>query len=287
MDLYNKIEKLRSEKQSWTIVAAFTSIFMVFTFVRMTLFSLIFLVVVLISFSKVKDCNKKIQKVYKNEFLYGILNQYFDNVIFNWEGGFLPDEIKKMGLNRMGNRFFSEDYISAVYNGVAFQQAEVKIQNVTGTGENRSVQTYFKGRVFVFEYGMKDVISTMVFSKNYMYEGRGIGLKYNKVEMESVGFNQRFVVKSARDIDAFFVLTPQIMECINILKNKYGNVAFHFTPLRVYVAYNTTENAFDLDTRKKLDLGLERERREKDIAVIIDLINALQISNNRDGEQIS
>lgn len=284
MDLYNKIENLRSKKQSLTIIVGFSCVFMVLLFVRVTIISLILMPVIIGGIKKIKAYNREIQKTYKDEFLYGILKEYFEDVVINWEHGFNREDVERIGLARMGNRFYSEDLISATYDGVCFRQSEVRIEDEHGSGDDKTIVTYFKGRMFSFEYDIKDIVSTMIYSKNYAIEGKGLGLKYGKVEMESTEFNRDFNVKSARDIDAFYVLTPQMMEFITALKQRYGNIAVHFTPKRVYVAYNSNKNAFDLDTRKRLDLGLEREKRAKDIEVIIDIIKTLKITNERRSE---
>ena len=95
--------------------------------------------------------------------------------------------------------------------------------------------------------------------------------------LQNEGFNRSFKVKSGRAEDAFYVLTPHMMECIQDLKQRFSNIAIHYTPSKIYVAYKTDENAYDIDTDMSVDLKREEAASRRDMQVIIDIINALKI----------
>lgn len=223
--------------------------------------------------------NRQYQELYKNAFVISVLNQTFTDVQVNWELGFTRQNIEQMGLLKLGNRFNSEDLIHGVYEGVSFDQADVTIKNVTGSGKNRHTTTYFKGRVFAFDLQKSDIHSVGIRSKDFQYYGNLNGFHHEDVKLESESFNREFKVMATYPVDAFYVLTPQTMECVTDLHQRAGNVAMRYLGNKLYVAINTIGNAFDGDIKKPFVYVDEINKIKRDCAVIIDIINRLRIGD--------
>ena len=223
--------------------------------------------------------NRQYQELYKNAFVISVLNQTFTDVQVNWDLGFTRQNIEQMGLLKLGNRFASEDLIHGVYEGVSFDQADVTIKNVTGSGKNRHTTTYFKGRVFAFDLQKSDIRSVGIRSKDFQYYGNLNGFHHEDVHLESETFNREFKVMATYPVDAFYVLTPQTMECVTDLHRRAGNVALRYLGNKLYVAVNTTGNAFDGDIKKPFVYVDEINKIKGDCAVIIDIINRLRIGD--------
>lgn len=216
------------------------------------------------------------KEMYKVTFLQGLLTEMFEQVDYRWNYGFSSEEVQRLGLVRLGNRFHSEDYLQATYKGVRFEQADVTIRHVSGSGKNRTTTTYFKGRMFKFHTTIKKVVDVQVFSETFHYRARPAeGFKMHKVELEELEFNNQFDVFSFDEVEAFYVLTPPMMERIKFLREKYGNVAFHFKPNEVYVAFNCQRDAFDPVITRKISYPQERARMEEDVSDIIHIIEAM------------
>ncbi len=228
---------------------------------------------------RMSKINRQYQELYKNAFVISVLNQTFMDVQVNWESGFTRQNIEQMGLLKLVNRFDSEDLIHGVYEGVAFDQADVTIENVTGSGKNRHTTTYFKGRVFVFDLQKSDIRSVGIRSKDFQYYGNLNGFHHEDVKLESESFNREFKVMAAYPVDAFYVLTPQTMECVTDLHRRAGNVALRYLGNKLYVAVNTAGNAFDGDIKKPFVYVDEINKIKGDCAVIIDIINRLRIGD--------
>lgn len=223
--------------------------------------------------------NKKVfQNLYKNTFLVGMLEDYFTDVVCQWKTGFDKDFVEELGIIQKGNRFHSEDYIKAVYNGVHFEQSDVEIEKETGSGKNHRVVTYFGGRMFEFNFPKTDYKSVMVFSKKFPYMGEGTEPRYEEVKLEGTEFNKKFKVLAANAHDGFYILTPQVMECLEKVLDKYDNVALHYIEGKLYVAINMKTNAFEGDMYKKIVYEKELEKIKYDIEVICDIIDALDLS---------
>lgn len=213
------------------------------------------------------------KNIYKNTFVKSMLGSMLDNVEYDWRRGFLGTEVIQFGIVRMGNCFNSEDYISAEYRNVKFRQADVVIKNVRGSGRNRRVETYFQGRMFEFNYQSKLVSNVKIFSKAYVSR---LNLNDNRVEMEDVDFNTNFNVYSAAPHDAYYILTPPMMEKLRAVSRRYENIAFRFAPGKLYVGINTYDS-FDAGVTRKLSFPEEQARMKKDVQVIIDIIEMIDL----------
>ena len=224
---------------------------------------------------------KRLKYLYKETFVRQMLNQHFQDVYYNWEQGMDQMLIKASGVCRLGNRYHSEDYLNAVYRGIRFQQADVTIQYHTSNGKNSHTTTYFQGRMFCFEYPTKRSLAVQVFSKNFLYAGEPGGrIRKDKLQMESVEFNKEFTVRSEMEHDAFYILTPQMMERLMALKRKYGNVTLVFDRGYLMVGLNSRMDSFDANLHKPIDYQNEMMRMRADVAVIEELIQLLNCIPN-------
>ncbi len=305
MDIYSQLEYLRQKSKSYNkIIIAMVVVFVLTcTVVPMLLMvavnkqgdtmdegavgaipiiaafaGVIFMVVMMAAACRKGKYNKEFQSLYKDNFLVGLLRQQFPDVQYNWQQGFNRDAVAAVGLVQMGNRYYSEDFICGTYDGVFFEQSDVTIKNVVRSGKHTHTYTHFKGRMFTFNYDMKDISSTLIFSRDFGYKGRGFKCPYEDVKVESIDFNKLFKIQSARAVDAFYILTPHMMECIYNLERYLGNIALHFTPGKVHVAFNSSTNAFNANIDQPLDFNMETQKRMQEMQIIIDIIKALRIS---------
>ncbi len=232
---------------------------------------------------------KDYKKIYKENFVVSVLNEVFDNVKYDYKKGFNSAYVRTFGLTRLGNKFESEDYLRASYKGINFEQADVVISYHTSHSSNKNshTTTYFKGRMFAFDFPFKSVSSVQVFTENYPYRGTPtINEKLNKIEMESDLFNKRFDVLALDDEEAFYVLTPQMMEKIESIRDKYNHVAMHFSGNKLYVGIWTSDNAFDGNPKRKIDYLEEKEATLRDAHVITGIIDALGIMKPEDSDNV-
>ena len=223
--------------------------------------------------------SKNYKQEYKKLFVEGPLNQNFQYVVYDWKAGFTKEAVRSFGLTAIGNRFHSEDYIRAVFDGVPFEMSDVTVQDVRSTGKSTYTVTYFKGRMLVFDFPDKAVGSVQVFTDNFKYRGRPFGnLRPQKVEMEGVNFNRRFDVTAFSPHDAFYLLTPQFMEKLDHLASNYTSIGIHFCGNKVFVGFNEPyNNAFDSKSMmNKLSYDEEMAKTQKEINDIKFIISMLR-----------
>ena len=274
-----KLEALRKKMSTIHILMAAPLIFMIFfgmknPGIEMMLF-LVYALILLVMTKYIMSLNKEYKELYKQTFVAEVLTKEFDNVMYVWQEGFQEAYVRSFNVVKLGNRYSTEDYLSASYKGVHFEQADVTIKYHSSSGKHSHTTTYFKGRMFVFDFPNKNVASVRCFSSNFMYRA---STKNQKIEMESVDFNKDFDVDAFYDHDAFYLLTPQLMNRITYLKSQYGNVAVILTGNKLMVAINMSSDAFDhVSINKKIDYPSEVEKIKKDVQVIKDIVDILAI----------
>ena len=297
IDIMRDLEVRRKNIQFKTIVpiAVFFALFFGMMFSgsnssAINMYPVLFIgaMVLIVVFSiQVSKERKEFKRIYKENFVVGALQEILGNVTYNPMYGFSEQEVAKTGIIQMGNRFSSEDYIEGCYDGVHFKQSDVVVKRVVKSGKNTHTYIHFSGRLFEFECPQSENVSTLLFSKNYAYPGHGLGMRYDKIKMENEAFNKRFKIRAVRDIDAFYILTPHMMECVDNILMKAKSVGLHFTNNKLYLGINYGGmKAFDANMNRPLIYADEVARIKADTGVIVDIIKTLKLDENSRQEQI-
>ncbi|MCM1084330.1 MAG: DUF3137 domain-containing protein [Clostridium sp.] len=289
-EIVSRLEKLRKEInfRNHIFMIVFFVTFFAGIFISMfgsegfqAFIGLMFFLAFIVAFVFGMHGNNKIKEfkaLYKQQFVAALLGEFFENPQYIWDKGFTSEAVRSFGISQMGNRFHSEDYISGIYKGVSFEQSDVRIQYHT-SGKNSRTTTYFSGRMFVFHFTGRNVLPLQIFSEGFSYRARPIErFKMNKVNMESVEFNRCFDVKAAREHDAFYVLTPPMMEKLFNLQSRFGNVALHFDGDKLFLGFKCGLGAFDPDMKRPIDYPTEREKMKNDMQVIMDIIDIMELA---------
>lgn len=227
-----------------------------------------------------KRLEERFVDLYKESFVTTVINSFIEGTTYKDHRGFSEMDVATFGLVRVGNTFKSEDLICGSYKGVDFRQADVNIQNVVQVKDEKRIEQYFGGRMFEFTYTGKYVQNVKVFSKNFKIT---LNLDAPIIDLESVDFNNAFDVYTLEPVDAFYILTPQVMERLVRLQRRYNNIAFRFGDKRVCVAIDGI-NSFEPDYRRKISYLEEKERIKGEFNVITEMIELLGLIPEDDKE---
>lgn len=254
--------------------------FIIFIFVGMG-----YLILSVIPKSKVAEIELK--TLYKDTFLNGMFNEFFENARYMGTLGFTPHKVREFELHDIGEEFESEDHLSGTYKGVHFEQADVHTWTYHRKREHNQIETYFYGRMFIFDLPVHNIQSMKVLNKlplNAKNDHRIRSSESKRVEMESVEFNKAFSVYSEDAHEAFYILTPSMMERLMQMFERYckisdyafQNISFHFKGSKLYFTMECDNKAFDAG-KFPISYPDEKKKLEADIQVIIDLIEALDL----------
>ncbi len=243
--------------------------------------------IIFLGYFKLKNAQKDMKALYKDAFVREPLINNFENVIYEPGNGFALENVKNFQLCTTGNRFYSEDYICANYRGVNFEVAQVYAAYVDNSGDSSYSETYFDGRMMVFNFPDKLVTSVSVFSRKFKHRAvKRKEVKKNDVELEAAQFNKDFDVFTPVPHDAFYLLTPPVMERLQALDSKYKGIAMNVIGNRVVLAFNEPgKNAFDSNVSiGKVDIDLEMKKVQTEIddiktfiSVILNLSNEAEV----------
>ena len=232
----------------------------------------------------IKSISIEYKYLYKGNFVVKVLNEKLDDVEYDYDRGFEDRYVREFGIVTMGDEYSSEDYLKASYKGIGFEQADVTIKN----REDDSDTLIFKGRMFVFDFPYKKVSPVQIFTKFFPYKGTSIGnFIMKKVEMESEQFNKTFDIKAANEIEAFYLLTPHMMENIVRIKQKYNHVALNFQDNKLFLGIWTLKDTFDGNPIRRINYLREKEDVLKEVTVITDIIDALYLMKDENANMDS
>lgn len=218
---------------------------------------------------KMQVCKRKFRSDYKEAFVKNALEDILEDVNYISNSGFSGKEVREFGLLKMGTSFKSEDYLRAKYKGIEFEQADVCIEQRV---DEDSKVTYFDGRIIKFRME-KSITAMQLFSNKYKYRKKDEFCK-EKVELEDVEFNKMFDVYAYRQQDAFYILTPQLMEKFKDMSRNYLHLAMSLKGDSVIVAL-WGHDSFEPGKIGEVDYFEEISKVKDDIQNTIDILKLL------------
>lgn len=229
-------------------------------------------------FKKAKDFKAS----YKKIFVEGPFQEAFGKVYCDFNKGISKDTIAGTNLMRMGNRYYTNDYIRGSYKNVGFERADIKIQQHTSNGKQSYTVTYFNGRWLILDFNKSFRYDLQIIGKGFYYTQKKNSFftsernRRHKVEMEDINFNQLFDVYAQDEHEAFYILTPKFMATLkNMYNSMDGALMLGFIDNKLHVAINTKKDAMEPSLFRSVrnpDLS-EVKREINTITHIIDGLN--------------
>ena len=222
-------------------------------------------------------------KKYKRYIIeYGI-NQIFEEVRYTPDYGFDQSTIYSTGMVVKGNYFESEDMISGLYKGVPFTQSDVRIQYRQGASKYAKRIDLFTGRWMMFRFNKNFVSNLQVIEKGSFGFKKGndqFGSRLHKLEMDNEVFNRSFKVNCEDTEEAYYILTPQMMNRMLVLKdNTKGQLMFCFMDNVLHIACNTGKNSFEPPVLRKIDMQRIMNETYNDLSLITSFVDSLNLDN--------
>lgn len=226
---------------------------------------------------------KPYRSAYKEQLVKGLLSEKIDHLRFCPDRGIEEDLVESTDMMRMGNRYSSNDLIEGTYNGVNFSQSDILIQHHTSNGKSSHTTTYLKGRWIVFDFNKRFLCDLQVRDREFHYAKKSGGWfsdrdRTEKLETESVEFNQTFKVYAENDSEAFYILTPHFMEALMKAKvQSEGTLLFCFVDSKLHVAIHNNEDGFEPPVWSPINREEASRSILRDIKLITDLVDTLRL----------
>lgn len=225
--------------------------------------------------------SKEMKRYVSDNVVRSVIKSVFDGVFYDPFGRLSDNVIENTELGFSSfNEISGSDYISGVYNGLNVEMSDVKLVRVTrthtknGTQETRT--TVFEGPWMICDFG-KELSADLL-----LVEREGFGKKFAKggIKTESEEFNKNFRIESDNEHDAFYILTPHMMEYILQMDEKGGGrTRMRFMRGgKVHIAINSGRNSFEL-SGTNVDLAFLKSKFESELRYITDIIDELRLQD--------
>ena len=221
-----------------------------------------------------------------------VIREYIDLESYNPNAYISTDIIRDMSILPSHNQRSGSDLIQGTYKGNPISLCDLLLQQVTSTGKTTTVVTVFKGQFL--SYGLKKELDGYVelqkksagksggFLKRLRNFGTSVshGRNFEQVETENTEFNQAFDIRAEHPLTAFLVLTPQFMEKLLEVNQRY-TTNFCFAKDRLYMAVKSNEDRFELKGSLQRVEDVERFRNQirRDLNASLSLLDVL-LSND-------
>jgi hypothetical protein len=100
-----------------------------------------------------------------------------------------------------------------------------------------------------------------------------------KIKMESIQFNSEFKIYTNDDHDAFYLLTPHLMEKLLKLDSKYcDKIGFSFLNSKLYIAIDSRIDTFDVSILGDIS-NRDIDKAITEIENMIEFVEYLQLDS--------
>jgi len=225
--------------------------------------------------------------MYKNWIRTEVLDGLFTIDSFVPTEGFTKEFVESTYFIPRGNIFESDDLIKGSYNGIKFSRSDVAVKRRVKTGKSSTTITYFKGSWTVLEFPKK-ISSYLFITEKEMFGASGPtgGLfesapKTSKVKFEDIRFNDTFAVYAEDEHDAFYVLSPSLMERIMELEAEVdGRMMIGLIGNNIHVLFDDRNNSMEPSVAFEITEEVLSDVK-KEMSVIIDIIEMLKLKDMR------
>jgi len=231
---------------------------------------------------------KEFTMAFKEVFVKKSLENFFTDLVYEPEKGLNSSVIANTRMMNMGDRYTSNDFVSGKYKNINIVQADVHIEEEHETtdsdgGTTTTWVTIFKGRWMVFDFNKSFKANVQVCQKgfgNARISNWGAQVKYKKVMMEDQAFNNQFKTFAQDEHEAFYILTPSLMEKIKKLTNNIqGKLLFCFVDNKLHIGLQNGKDSFEHSIYKQIDEEKVTNEISQDIKLITNFVDELSLDN--------
>ena len=299
MEKLNQVRTTLRNRYIIEVIIIIMLIIVVAMYVNPGFFILILIIGRIITVKFNSKLEEQYRKEFKDTFVLKALESKFTNLVYDFSKGIPRDVISNTKMMWTGDEYHSEDYISAEYKDIKFEQSDVHIteerEYTDSEGRRRKeTVTIFKGRWLIFEFNKEFKANIQIAQKNFagstVKTKKTIFDKFNKTEeelfkkvsMESETFNKKFNVFAQNEHDAFYIITPSLMERIERLEEKNkGTLLFCFVNNKLHIGICDNKNSFEPGSVfKKINEEETIRKTSAEIGIITQFVDELNLDNN-------
>lgn len=239
-------------------------------------------VIALLGWVHRSDSASKIKSQAATNIMPMLLKKIFKEFDYQHEKGLAVEDIQQ-AANSFGFRFDElrgSDLVKGNYRGVRCAFSDIELTQVTTSkdSEGNTVHTYkeaFKGLWLICDFPKQLVADVSVQER----ERKGQRNLKGGITTDSASFTKRFFVESINEQQAYYILTPHMMEYIQRMADRaQAKVFLHFQKEgQVHVAIYSQHNSFEIADAEMMNLGKVMQQFSEEIDYIVSLIDELRL----------
>ena len=243
----------------------------------------LFLVLSLVGGYHLSKNTSTLKKLLGDNVVSSVLGEVFDNVDYNPFG-----KIESIGSEGMVFPFSVEkvqgsDHIRATYKGLQIELSDIELTHVEDVYDSENdrweekEQRVFQGQWLICDFG-KELSGEVRLSANPKKLRKQH--KNDSVEMENEAFNKRFLVTAGNAQEAYYVLTPHMMEYILAMADKSGGEVYmaFLRGGKLHIAVQTGRDFFELG-RSEANIDSLRQKFLGELRWFTDIIDTLRVED--------
>jgi len=221
-------------------------------------------------------------RFYKSDVKQNIFPRIFDFIDANYKQYKFNYKVKDKLSNSLiipnHDSSLSEDFISSEYKDVSINIFETKLTKRRG----KRTKTIFKG-IFITLDMNKNFLGTTILKKDAGKIGNWISNKLSSLErakLEDPVFEKQFEVYTNDQVEARFILTPDLMERIASLSNMFdgAKVQASFYNNKLLLMVPTKKNMFEPQSiGKPVSFKEDIEMLMAEMAIIHEIVDLLEL----------
>lgn len=287
----NQLEKLEQERKSiskkskigylvaFGLIAIGVATFFWIPFL-LFVFLIIGIIIIVVTSMQVNKFKKRFKEIVVTKLIKDELGV---DAVYNMNGGIPINEINSLKVASAPDRYHTEDYISCTYNGVPYEMCDCTLEEKVVTHDaqghtHTTYQTYFKGRVIKIDF-QRDLPIELKLANNPVR-----GFQYKPLisfETEVIDFNKTFKCYANSKEDAFYILTPSMIQKMLELERMYkGGLYYVFTKGNLYILINNSGDSLEVSVSKTLD-EKQIDRIKSDILIGASIINEFHMDSDK------
>ena len=260
--------------------AAVVGIIIMWFFMDNLVLGLVFLVIAMVFAYFSSKSSSTLKKLLSDNVISSVLKEALgDSVEYNPWGKLNPGS---MAFPFDYNKVEGSDHIKAVYNGLNIELSDIELiyeaetVDADGNTEKNSI-TNFKGQWLICDFG-KELSGEVRLSANDKKLRKQH--KNDSVEMENETFNNRFLVTANDAQEAYYILTPHMMEYILTMADKSGGEVYMSFQRdgKMHVAVKTGRDFFELGKSNANVEGL-RQKFLGELRWFTDMVDTLRVED--------
>ena len=288
-----ELEILRKKARNIVLIGILISVLsaIVVSILLKSFFALFFIIVVglIITILISVKSTRNFTLAFKETFVLKSLNSVFTDLVYEPEKGLDESIIRNTGMMNMGDVYSSNDFISGKYKNINVIQADVHIEEEHETTDSdgdttTTLVTIFKGKWMIFDFNKLFKANIQVSQKgfgNSILSNWGEKIKYKKVMTEDQAFNNSFRIYAQDEHEAFYILTPSLMEKIKKLTGDIsGKLLFCFIDSKLHIGIQNNKDSFEHSIFTKINEEKVTNEISQDIKLITNFVDELSLDND-------